>query len=353
MGMRHPVQEKVRSIQRRAWRLRAVCAGGLWLCGAVGAVFLAALADYCLRLDDTGVRLLSSFAVLAVCGWCLWRFVAPVFMRRLSELEVAQRIEQRFPQLCDRLSSAVAFLGQAEEQPAAGSPDLRRAVVATAVADLDRWDFAECLDTRRPRRIAIGACRRVRPDRSRGRLGLALRRVGDAALGGAVECGTLAQAKPTPVCQDACTAGLWLRFRGRSRGSRRPIAPVRPDPDLVRRRQYPADPDEGHEVPAGSDGLPLGQRAASAPLSGRRRRRRHDAVENAGIGRAAASHHAANPPSSTRLYGLEQRCVRREHPRAGRHADRRCRTDQPAGCRRAVADGQETSRLRPRSRRDA
>ncbi len=157
MRTRHPVQEKVRAIQRRAWRLRAVCAGGLWLSGAVGAVFLAGVADYCLRLDDAGVRLLSSAAVLAVCGWCLWRFVAPVFVRRLSELEVAQRIEQRFPQLCDRLSSAVAFLGQAEEQPAAGSPDLRRAVVATAVADLDRWDFGECLDTRRPRRIAIGA----------------------------------------------------------------------------------------------------------------------------------------------------------------------------------------------------
>jgi hypothetical protein len=155
--MRHPVQERVRAIQRRAWRLRAVCAGGLWLSGVLGAVFLAGLADYCLRLDDTGVRLLSSAAVLAVCGWCLWRVVVPVVMRRLSEVEVAQRIEQRFPQLCDRLSSAVAFLGQAEQQPTAGSPELRRAVVAMAVADLDRWDFAECLDTRRPRRIAIGA----------------------------------------------------------------------------------------------------------------------------------------------------------------------------------------------------
>ncbi len=157
MGMRHPVQEKVRAIQRRAWRLRAVCAGGLWLSGVLGAVFLAGLADYCLRLDDTGVRLLSSAAVLAVCGWCLGRVVVPVVLRRLSEVEVAQRIEQRFPQLCDRLSSAVAFLGQGEQQPTAGSPELRRAVVAMAVADLDRWDFAECLDTRRPRRIAIVA----------------------------------------------------------------------------------------------------------------------------------------------------------------------------------------------------
>jgi len=75
----------------------------------------------------------------------------------LPELEVAQRIEQRFPQLCDRLSSAVAFLGQSEDQPTAGSADLRRAVVAAAVTDLERWNFADCLDARRPRRIALCA----------------------------------------------------------------------------------------------------------------------------------------------------------------------------------------------------
>lgn len=155
--MRHPVQEQVRAIQRRAWRLRAVCAGGLWLSGFLSAVSLAALADYCLRLDDVGVRLLSSVAVLAVAGWGFRRFLLPLFRRRTTELEVAQRIEQRFPQLRDRLSSAVAFLGQAEQEPAAGSAELRRAVIAVAGADLDRWDFNDCLDTRRPRRIAIGA----------------------------------------------------------------------------------------------------------------------------------------------------------------------------------------------------
>ncbi len=155
--MRHPVQEQVRAIQRRAWRLRAVCACGLWLSGFLGAVSLAALADYCLRLDDVGVRVLSSVAVLAVAGWGFRQFLLPLFLRRTSELEVAQRIEQRFPQLRDRLSSAVAFLGQAEQEPAAGSAELRRAVIAIAGADLDRWDFNACLDTRRPRRIAIGA----------------------------------------------------------------------------------------------------------------------------------------------------------------------------------------------------
>lgn len=155
--MLHPIQQRVRVIQRRAWRLRAVCGGGLAAIVVVGAVALAALADYGLRFDDLGVRLLSSLAVLAISIWGLWRFLIPVFVRRFSELEVAQRIEQRFPQLCDRLSSAVAFLGQPEEEATAGSPDLRRAVVAATVADLDRWNFADCLDARRPRRIALAA----------------------------------------------------------------------------------------------------------------------------------------------------------------------------------------------------
>lgn len=155
--MLHPVQQKVRVIQRRAWRLRALRGGAMAAIVVVGAVFLAALADYTLRSDDAGVRLLSSAAVLAVGAWAMGRFAYPVFVRRLSELEVAQRIEQRFPQMCDRLSSAVAFLGQPEDQVTSGSPDLRRAVVATTAADLERWDFAACLDTRRSRRIAVMA----------------------------------------------------------------------------------------------------------------------------------------------------------------------------------------------------
>ncbi len=155
--MLHPVQQKVRAVQRRAWRLRAVCGGGLAVIVVAGAVFLAALTDYALRFDDAGVRWLSTSAVLAAGVWGLWRFFGPALVRRLPELEVAQRIEQRFPQLCDRLSSAVAFLGQSEAQPTAGSADLRRAVVAAAVTDLDRWNFADCLDARRPRRIALCA----------------------------------------------------------------------------------------------------------------------------------------------------------------------------------------------------
>ena len=155
--MDHPVRDKVRGVQRRAWRLRAVCGGGLWLIAVLGAILLAGVSDYLLRLDDVGVRVLSSAAVAAVCVWCLWRFVVPLFVCQLSELAVAQRIEQRFPQWSDRLSSAVAFLDQPAEQVTAGSADLRRAVVAAATADLDRWDVGDCLDARRSNRIAAVA----------------------------------------------------------------------------------------------------------------------------------------------------------------------------------------------------
>ncbi|NLF72238.1 MAG: hypothetical protein GX575_24655 [Candidatus Anammoximicrobium sp.] len=155
--MLHPVQQKVRAIRRRAWRLRVICGGGLAVIVVAGAVFLAAVTDYALRFDDAGVRWLSALAVLALGAWGLGRFLVPVLVRRLSELEVAQRIERRFPEMCDRLSSAVAFLNQPEEEPTAGSADLRRAVVAAAVTDLERQDLADCLDARRPRRIALCA----------------------------------------------------------------------------------------------------------------------------------------------------------------------------------------------------
>lgn len=155
MAMRHPVREKVQAVRRRAWCLRAVCGGGLWLSAAISALLIAAVVDYGLRLDDVGVRLLSSTAVAAVCLAAFWRYVIPLFVRPESELETAQRIEQRFPEWGDRLSSAVAFLARPASEPTSGSAELRREVVRAATADLGRWMVADCLDARRPRQIAI------------------------------------------------------------------------------------------------------------------------------------------------------------------------------------------------------
>jgi hypothetical protein len=149
--MLHPVQQKVAAINRRARRLRRVSGVGVWVALAVAAAFLLGAADYLLRFQDPGVRYLSSLGLLAALAGSGYRFLYPAWQYRPSDRQVAQRIEQHFPQLQERLSSAIEFLGQSENDLLAGSPDLRRAVIITTAGQIERLNFGTCLDARRPR----------------------------------------------------------------------------------------------------------------------------------------------------------------------------------------------------------
>jgi hypothetical protein len=155
--MLHFVQQKINRLSRRAWRYQAIRAMGVTVTAVVAAVFLAGLADYLLRFEDPGVRLLSSLAIAVVVIWSLRRHVVPLWACFPTDLEIAQRVEQRYPQLRDRLSTSLAFLGQSEHDQTAGSAELRRAVVTGTEADLEQIDFAESLDATKPRRVAAGA----------------------------------------------------------------------------------------------------------------------------------------------------------------------------------------------------
>lgn len=155
--MPHPLQTKVRHIARLArgvlW-LRGVA----WVVGSVVAMGLCVgVADWLMRSEDPGVRIILSAGVLVAAGVAAWRFLWPVAARRLGEVEVAQRIERRFPELKDRLSSSLEFLGQSEEESTAGSPTLRRTVVAEATAMIDGLPLADVVNLRRPLPVAGAA----------------------------------------------------------------------------------------------------------------------------------------------------------------------------------------------------
>jgi hypothetical protein len=127
----------------------------------VGAAFFLGLVDYGLyhlfRLDDVGVRVICSATLVIAVGLGAYYFLFPALFYRRSDEQVAQRIERRFPQLRDRLSSTLAFLIQAEDDPTAGSPALRRAVVAETAAAVEGLDFASAIDARRPWLLAGAA----------------------------------------------------------------------------------------------------------------------------------------------------------------------------------------------------
>lgn len=153
--MSHPIEQRIRVLRARVRRL-VVVYGLSWIVAAVtGAVVVLGLTDYLIRFQDPGLRVICSLLVFGVLGWTGYRCLyLPLFVR-LGEVDLALRLQRRFPDLEDRLVSSVEFLKQAEDDPVAGSPALRRAVIAQTTAETERLDFSDVLDLRPPFRAAM------------------------------------------------------------------------------------------------------------------------------------------------------------------------------------------------------
>jgi len=155
--MLHPIQQKVSTVNRRTRGLVAMYGLGIAVILVVATAFGLGLLDYLVRFEDLGVRFLSSIAVFAILVWSVYRFANPALWCRPTDLRIAQQIEQQFPHLRDQLSSSIEFLDQSENSPKAGSADLRRAVVARTLGEIERLDFAPCLRFAKPLCVATTA----------------------------------------------------------------------------------------------------------------------------------------------------------------------------------------------------
>ncbi|NLE39201.1 MAG: hypothetical protein GX621_14355 [Pirellulaceae bacterium] len=150
-------------VQLRRRLLRWLVVHGMCrtIVAVVATVVVLGLVDYVFRFKDPGIRLMLSGTALAVVAWTCYRCWRRVAMGRLGTVDLARQVGRRFPQLGDDLPSAIEFLGQAEDDPTAGSASLRRAVIAQTTAAAEKVDFDALLDRRPPRRAilaAAGAC---------------------------------------------------------------------------------------------------------------------------------------------------------------------------------------------------
>jgi hypothetical protein len=122
--------------------------------GVVSALVLV-LFDYLLRLDDRALRIAGTVVLFSAIAWSIHRFLRPALRAPLDDVQLARRVERRYPELTDRLSSSLNFLNQSEEDPQAGSGELRRAVIAEATAEVEHLNWSAVLD-RRPTLVALG-----------------------------------------------------------------------------------------------------------------------------------------------------------------------------------------------------
>lgn len=155
--MAHMLEQKIGQVRRRAKRLLVLHAVSWSLVTVLAVILLVCLADYFIRFQDRGLRLMASLAVLAAVGWAAYRFLwQGIFRAQFGDVQLAQRIERRFPALGDRLESAIQFLRQPELEIGAGSAALRRAVIIDTESRVAELDFDQVFEPT-PARRAI-AC---------------------------------------------------------------------------------------------------------------------------------------------------------------------------------------------------
>ena len=161
------------------------------------------LIDYLVRFQDVGVRLICFALVWLVVAWGGFRYLLAAWRYRCSDLQAAQRIERRFPDLGDLLSNAIAFCTQTATDDMAGSLELRRTVIAQAEAATEPLDFAACLDRRQPVRALLVAA-------------AAIATVLALSCGQRTGCGAGGQAVAGPVGHRSLAAPARARVRGRA-----------------------------------------------------------------------------------------------------------------------------------------
>lgn len=155
--MTHPLDQSIDRIRSAARRI-ALCYGiGLSLAALVGGLLLVGLLDYYLRVEFVPLRIFLSLAVLLATAVAVFRFLLPALRLRPTEVAVAQRLQDRFPELGDKLASAVEFLRQPEESATAGSAMLRRAVIVDATVDVKKLNLREVLDPRPMQKALLAA----------------------------------------------------------------------------------------------------------------------------------------------------------------------------------------------------
>ena len=153
--MADTLQDTIRGIRRRAWIAKFFYGCGWILSITTGFLLLVAGVDFILRQDDRLSRLtLSLLFVLAITTF-IARLLLPLVRQRLTDVILAQRIQQRFPALKHKIATAVEFL-QDEQNAVAGSGAMRREVIREATDELHDLPVREVVHYRHAR-IAIGA----------------------------------------------------------------------------------------------------------------------------------------------------------------------------------------------------
>ena len=131
--------------------------GACWLAATfLGALLICGMLDWLLRLEDVGLRCVLSLTVVGLSGFVGWRVLVVPLLTQLTDLDLALRIERRYPDLRDSLASAVQFL-QSGQTDLVGSIDMQRATISQAIDRLRRVSPESMLELKPVKRAGVWA----------------------------------------------------------------------------------------------------------------------------------------------------------------------------------------------------
>lgn len=151
-----PILSKIEAIRGRARQLitlEGVCRVAMVVVAA--AVFSFCI-DFFIPKVPLGVRVTVLIAGIAAAAVAAWRFVVLPLSIKLSDDDLALCVEQQFPDLHDRLISAIQLNRQRGEFARFNSPELVDALVKDAMNEAGPMDFSPVLLPAGPMKVAAG-----------------------------------------------------------------------------------------------------------------------------------------------------------------------------------------------------
>lgn len=155
--MKSPLERRIGVLRSQVRSLLAVHGLGWVLAGGVLTLLLAGLADWLFHFPRE-IRFLLLVAFVGFAGWLIAREIIAPLVLRFRDLDVALRIEERWPGLQDRLASTVQFMQMRkagrDDEDIRGSRVLRDETIRQTLEDVESIDFREVVDSK-PARLAL------------------------------------------------------------------------------------------------------------------------------------------------------------------------------------------------------
>lgn len=149
------LESRIATLRARVRRILALH-GLSWVISLVLPVIVAlGFLDWLVHLD-AAVRFAALIALIGFALWLIGRAIIRPLIVRFGDLDIAMRIEERWPGLNDRLTSTVQFLRLSGDDDRLGSPALRAATIRQTLEETEAIDFREVIE-RKPLVQALGA----------------------------------------------------------------------------------------------------------------------------------------------------------------------------------------------------